>query len=328
MATHRLNATPETVRLGMFDASFPPVLTIRSGDIVEIECLSGYEAMMPADTDRFKIPDQLLKIHAAHLPRLGPHILTGPLEIEDAVPGDVLEVRIGEIRPNNDWGFTLSSPHSGTIPEDFPCKYLSHIAVDPVARSCKPDWGPTLMLAPFFGVMGVAPSAELGCLSSREPGAHGGNLDNRELGTGSRLYLPVWTKGALFSVGDGHGLQGDGEVCLTALELGLTGILTFYLHKVGKSPFPLSAYPRAETTDHYISMGLHEDLDEALKIALREMLALLLHNTTLMPEQAYQLCSLAVDFRGTQSVNGKKGIHALLKKSVFADHVFSFYPVP
>ena len=125
------------------------------------------------------------------------------------------------------------------------------------------------------------------------------------------LFLPVHVPGANFSVGDGHGVQGDGEVCVTALEMCLTGTFTFLLHKGAKLTMP-----RAETATHYISMGLHEDLDQAMKQALREMIAFICSRTNLSREQAYAFCSLAVDFHVTQTVNGEKGVHGLLKKGL------------
>ena len=315
MAFHRLPATPDTVRIGMFDAAIPPVMTIRSGDTVEIECVSGTPDVMPPADGPFTVPPALARIHDARLDQLGPHILTGPVAVENALPGDMLEVRIDRVDLATDWGYTVIRPLAGTIPEDFPDRFISHIAIDRTAYVCKPDWGPALPLSPFFGTMGVAPKREYGRLSSREPREHGGNLDNRELGAGSILYLPVWVPGANFSVGDGHGVQGDGEVCVTALETGLVGTFTFVLHKAtsGEQTF---AYPRAESLTHHITMGMHANLERALETALRQMIILVCTRTTLTREQAYQFCSLMVDFRVTQMVNGEKGIHAMLPKGV------------
>jgi acetamidase/formamidase len=159
--------------------------------------------------------------------------------------------------------------------------------------------------------MGVAPPPEFGTIASKEPRIHGGNLGNKEMTAGSTVFLPVCVPGANFSVGDGHGVQGDGEVCVTALEMGLTGTFTFVLHK-GMA----LKMPRAETPTHYISMGLNEDLDQAMKQALREMIAFICTRTNLSREQAYSFCSLAVDFHVTQTVNGEKGVHGLLKKGL------------
>jgi acetamidase/formamidase len=232
----------------------------------------------------------------------------------------MLEVRIDKIELGNDWGYCGFRPLAGTLPEDFPERYLSHIPVDRATRTCKLPWGTELSLAPFFGVMGVAPPPAYGTISTIQPREHGGNLDNKELTEGATLFLPVWTEGAKFSAGDGHGVQGDGEVCINALEICLTGTFTLILHKNpspgGGARTPALAYPRAETATHFISMGMNEDLDLAMKQALREMIRFITARTNLSREQAYQFCSLAVDFHVTQTVNGEKGVHGLLRKGL------------
>ena len=311
MAQHHLPATPGTTRWGAFSAAYPPVLTIESGDTVVLECVSGAPDVLPPRDAGFTVPPALLAIHAADPPRLGPHILTGPVAIAGAEPGDTLEVRIDRIELGADWGFCGHRPLAGTLPEDFPRRFLSHIAVDRAAGSCRLPYGVELALAPFFGVMGVAPPPGYGAISTKEPREHGGNLDNKELVQGSALFLPVWTPGANFSAGDGHGVQGDGEVCINALETCLTGAFTFVLHK-GQ---PL-LHPRAESPTHYVSMGMNEDLDLAMKQALREMIAFICARFSLSRDEAYQFCSLAVDFHVTQTVNGEKGVHGLLRKGL------------
>jgi acetamidase/formamidase len=227
------------------------------------------------------------------------------------MPGDMLEIRIEKIIPGADWGYNVIRPLAGTLPEDFHETTLMHIPVDTGRRVCSLPWGTELDLAPFFGVMGVAPPPEFGTIMSKEPRIHGGNLDNKEMTAGSTLFLPVWVPGANFSVGDGHGVQGDGEVCVTALEMCLTGTFTFILHKGSALKMP-----RAETSTHFISMGLNEDLDQAMKQALREMIAFICSRSNLSREQAYSFCSLAVDFHVTQTVNGEKGVHGMLKKGL------------
>ena len=311
MATHRIPASPETIRWGIFDASFPPVLTVSSGDTVVLECMSGTPDMLPPPERGFTVPPALTAIHKANPPRMAGHILTGPVAIAGAEPGDTLEVRIDAIDLGADWGYCGFRPLAGTLPEDFPERWVSHIAVDQTARTCALPWGPELALSPFFGVMGVAPPPNYGAISTKEPREHGGNLDNKELGAGSTLFLPVWVEGANFSAGDGHGVQGDGEVCINALETCLTGTFTFTLHK-GEH----LRYPRGETATHFISMGMNEDLDLAMKQALREMIAFICARTNMSREQAYATCSLAVDFRVTQTVNGEKGVHGMLRKGL------------
>ena len=316
MSTHRVDATPETVRWGTFSAEYPPVLTIDSGETVVLECVSGAPDVMPPASMGLAIPPALLAIHAANPARVGAHILTGPVAVRGAEPGDVLEVRIEQIELGADWGFCGHRPLAGTLPEDFPARFLSHITVDRAARTCRLPWGTELPLSPFFGVMGVAPKPGYGPISTKEPREHGGNLDNKELGAGSSLFLPVWVPGANFSAGDGHGVQGDGEVCINALEMCLTGTFTLILHK-GRGPRESAMrFPRGETKTHFISMGMNEDLDLAMKQALREMIAFICARSNLSPDEAYQFCSLAVDFHVTQTVNGEKGVHGMLKKGL------------
>jgi acetamidase/formamidase len=316
MAHHDLRAAPETVRIGEFDAVFPPVLNIESGDTVTVQCVSGRADVLPPPGSGLTIPPALAAIIAANpVPRPG-HIVTGPIAIAGAEPGDMLEIRIDKIEPGADWGYNMIRPLAGTLPEDFPDLTLIHIPVDRDRMVCTLPWGTELAMAPFFGVMGVAPPPAFGRIASKEPRVHGGNLDNKQLTQGSTLYLPVWVPGANFSVGDGHGVQGDGEVCVTALEMCLTGTFTFVLHKGGGPSRPLLVQPKAETPTHFISMGLNEDLDQAMKQALREMISFICGRTNLSREQAYQFCSLAVDFNVTQTVNGEKGIHGMLRKGL------------
>jgi acetamidase/formamidase len=311
MTTHTLRASPETVRIGVFNAVFPPVMTIESGDRVEVQCVSGRESVMPPADAPFTIPPELSAIISANPGVQAGHIVTGPIAVAGAMPGDTLEIRIEKIVPGADWGYNVIRPLAGTLPEDFHETTLLHIPVDTGRGVCSLPWGTELTLAPFFGVMGVAPPPEFGTIASKEPRIHGGNLDNKEMTAGSTLFLPVWVPGANFSVGDGHGVQGDGEVCVTALEMCLTGTFTFILHKA--TPLKM---PRAETPTHFISMGLNEDLDQAMKQALREMIAFICGRTNLSREQAYSFCSLAVDFHVTQTVNGEKGVHGMLKKGL------------
>lgn len=317
MTQHRLSPGPDTVRWGSFDASYPPVLTVESGDTVELECLSaGGLEVMPPPASGLSVHPALHAITEAKVPRLGGHMLTGPVAVRGAAPGDMLAVHIDRIEFGSDWGFCGFRPLMGTLPEDFPERRLSHIPINRDRRICTLPWGTELPLAPFFGVMGVAPPPEWGAISTKEPRAHGGNMDNKELTEGAILYLPVFVPGANFSAGDGHGVQGDGEVCINALETCLTGTFTLHLHRGGGSRDPLLRYPRAETPTHFISMGMHEDLDVAMKTALREMIAFITARANLSAAEAYQFCSLAVDFHVTQTVNGEKGVHGLLRKGL------------
>lgn len=317
MGIHKLAATPETVRLGVFSSKFPPVLTVASGDTVEMECVSGRPEVVPPKGSGLAIPPALQGIlDWRNGETWSGHVVTGPVAIENARPGDVLEIRVESVVPTAEWGYNVIRPLSGTLPEDFHETYLTHPRVDRNRSICTMPWGTELPLAPFFGVMGVAPPSSYGAISSIQPRVHGGNMDNKELVAGSTLYLPVWNEGALFSAGDGHGLQGDGEVCVSALEICMDGVFTFILHSSEKAKKPRLVYPRAETPTHFISMGFNEDLDQAMKISLREMISFICDRSDLTSEQAYSFCSLTVDFHVTQTVNGVKGVHGLLRKGL------------
>jgi acetamidase/formamidase len=311
MARHELQSTPQTVHWGYYDATLPPVLHVRSGDEVTVYTVSGQPDHLPAD--RRRVPPDLVEILARVTPGPGPHIMTGPIAVEGAEPGDVLQVDILDIALRQDWARNLLAPLKGALPEDFKETWKVIIDLDLDQKVARFLPGITVPLRPFFGNMGVAPAPRLGRLTSLIPYEHGGNLDNKELVAGTTLYLPVWVKGANFSVGDGHGGQGDGEADVTALETALTG--TFRL--TPRKDLTLRI-PHAETPTHYLTTGYDPDLDEAVKMALREMIAHLVRTRGLTREHAYALCSIAVDLRITQLVNGYKGSHAMLPKAIFA----------
>jgi acetamidase/formamidase len=315
---HVLRASPETCHWGFFDAGLKPVLTVASGDTVTVDSVSGGPDVLPPDAlragGRFDILPDHLAIHQGLEPKLGAHILTGPIAVEGAEPGDVLAIEILAIDPRQNWGYTRIRPLSGTLPEDFPVRRIWHTAIDRQRGIATVPWGAEIDLAPFFGVMGVAPPPNYGAVTSIVPREFGGNIDLKELTAGTTLFLPVWTAGALFSAGDGHGVQGDGEVCVTALETALTGTFRLTLRKDMQIDLP-----RAETPTHLITMGFDEDLDDAAKTALRRMIALIGERMGLGAEDAYMFCSLAVDMRVTQLVDGNKGIHAMLPKRYVND---------
>jgi acetamidase/formamidase len=243
-------------------------------------------------------------------PMLGPHILTGPVAVRGALPGDTLEVRILGIELTADWGWNIIRPLKGALPEEFSELSRRTIPIDREAAVARLPWGVDVPLRPFFGIIGVAPPPKYGRVSSIEPREYGGNIDNKEFVPGTSLFLPVFVPGANFSAGDGHAVQGDGEVCLTALETCLKGVFQVTLHKR-----PLN-FPRAITPTHYIAMGFDADLDNAAKQALRNMIAWLLELKPWTAEEAYVFCSLACDLHVTQIVDGNKGIHAMVSRSV------------
>ncbi len=304
----QINASPETVHWGIFDAALPAVETVNSGDTVTLHCVSGGPDILP--TGDFEILPEHREIHAKVSPAQAGHIMTGPVAVRYAMPGDMLEVKILDVSLRVDWGWNRIRPLAGTLPEDFPTMTLTHIRLDRDKLVGHMPWGVDLPLAPFFGVMGVAPPAEWGRITSIIPRAHGGNLDIKALGAGSTLFLPIFNEGALFSAGDGHAVQGDGEVDGTAIETCLSGTFKLILHKGAAITMP-----RAETDRHYITTGIDPVLDNAAKQALREMIGLIQEKTNLSKEDAYMLCSLAADLRVSQTVNVHKGIHVMLEKS-------------
>jgi acetamidase/formamidase len=305
---HTLLPSPGTIHWGHFDAKIPPRLTVDPGDTVTVVTVSG-GAVEVGDVARMGPAHR--EIVEKVRPYLGPHILTGPVAVRGAEPGDTLEVRIKAIELSVDWGWNVIRPLKGTLPEDFPNFRQELIPIDRKAMIAKPAWGPAIPLRPFFGILAVAPRPEYGTISSVEPREFGGNIDNKEFVPGSSLFLPVFVPGANFSCGDGHAVQGDGEVCLTALETCLDGTFELVLHKGMRLGFP-----RAVTPTHYIAMGMDPDLDDAAKQALRDMIRWLVEMKGWKPDQAYVFCSLACDLHVTQLVDGNKGIHAMVARNL------------
>jgi acetamidase/formamidase len=315
-ADYQLKASPSTVAWGYYWSQAKPVLRIKSGDTVEVQTLltSSPERLTAAGVKPEEIEAELKAIYA-EVKDKGPggHILTGPIFVEGAESGDTLEVRIRKIAYSIPYSYNGFSPRSGVLAgEDFAKGVTKIVALDTARGVARFAPGIDIPLRPFFGSMGVAPPEASGRVSSAPPGLHAGNLDNRELVAGTTLFIPVHIAGALFEVGDGHAAQGDGEVDITALETSLVGTFQFVLRKDLK----LKA-PRAETPTHWITMGLNPDLDEALKMAVRETIDFLAAEKHLSREDAYMLASVAVDFKVTQAVDGTKGIHAMIPKSIF-----------
>jgi acetamidase/formamidase len=304
---HIIPPTPENMVLGYLDATTAPVLEVESGDSVTLTSFpAGGRASLPALS---RVPEDYLAALAALPAGPGPHFMTGPVHVRGARPGDTLQVDIVAAKPTMDWGFVAIMPLLGTLPDEFTEYETIHPAIDRARGVCTLPWGTELPLDPFFGIIAVAPPKAWGRCGSSVPRAFGGNMDNKELKPGTTLYLPVFNEGALFMAGDGHGVQGDGEVCVTALETGLEG--TFRL--TVRRDFEV-AFPFAETETHLMSIGLDEDLDDAAKQAVREMVKHVCRRTNLSRNQAYMLCSLIGDLRVTQTVDGNKGVHMLLGK--------------
>lgn len=306
-----LRATPETVHWGYLDASLDPVLTIDSGERVTIECVTCNPEWMPPKERGFDILPDITEVHAKVKKGSGNHIFTGPIFVRGAEVGDVLEVKIEDIKLRQNWGWNVFRGYMGTIPEDFPYMRLTHVPLDLEANVAVMPSGFKIPLAPFFGQLAVAPARVFGRQNSKEPREFGGNLDCKELVAGSTIYLPVWNEGALFSTGDGHAAQGDGEVDGTAIETALTGTFAFKVRKdLGWT------MPRAETETHYIAFGLDTDLDDAARQALKEMISWIVALTGIHKDEAYAMCSFAADLHVTQTVNNVKGVHAMLPKRI------------
>ncbi len=308
---HELRAQRDTVHWGYLSRHLPPVLSIESGDEVDVETLSYprgariEELLTPALEDILATVEQV---------GTAPHLLTGPIAVRGARPGDVLAIDVLSVAPALGHAYNRIMPGArglGLLPEDFPDAWFGLLPLDRARREVVFRDDIRIPMRCFFGIMAVAPPDD-GQLTSRVPGAFGGNLDITELTAGARLYLPVFNEGALFSVGDGHATQGDGEVDIGAAEASMTGRLRFTVLRDRAL-----AQPMVETPASIITVGIDEDLREAVKIAIRAMIDWLAANHGLTREQAYALCSLAVDLRVSQVVNGRSGIHAVLPRAIF-----------
>jgi len=314
-ADYTLAATPATVAWGYYSGLAKAALTVHSGDTVRMQTLSTCgppERMQAGGVKPEQIPAYTGPIYA-EVKDIGPggHILTGPVAIAEAEPGDVLEVQILKVDIDVDFacnGFALGR---GFLPMEYPYSRYKIIALDRKKMLARFAPGIDLPLHPFFGSMGVAPAG--GKIDSAPPFAHAGNMDNKELVAGTILYIPVAAKGALFEAGDGHAGQGNGEVDITALETYLSGTFRFIVHKDRHL-----LWPRAETPEYFISMGFSKDLKEAAEHAVRDMIDFLVQEKHLDRDDAYMLTSVAVDVDITQLVDGNVGVHAMLPKKIFS----------
>ena len=309
-----LLATPKSVAWGYYSGYAKPALTVHTGDTVTMQTLSTCGSPENQIEEGVR-PEQIPPYTAAIYKEVtdkgpGGHILTGPVAIAEAEPGDVLEVQIVKISIDADYACNGFGLHHGFLPMEFPYSRHRIIPLDRTRMIGHFAPGIDIPLRPFFGSMGVAPAG--GKIDSAPPFAHAGNMDNRELVAGTTLYIPVAVKGALFEAGDGHAGQGNGEVDITAMETYLTGTFRFIVHK--KTPL---VWPRAETPTAYISMGFSPDLKEAAEHATRDMIDFLVETRHLTRDEAYMLTSVAVDLDITQLVDGNVGVHALCPKNIF-----------
>jgi len=315
---HTVPSTKETVRLGVLDTNLPPILTIDSGDVISFPDTWSHflNEMQPG------VPVERLAKFRTDNPGKGPHSIIGPIAVNGAEPGDVLEIRCQRIRPY-EWGAVFNNPGSlgtGLLAQDFPQGQVKYVDLDLAAMQGKFLPNISVPLKPFPGTLGVAPPdgyyppLSPGVTSSVPPGPHAGNLDLSELVEGSTLYVPVWKPGALIYTGDAHAVQGDGEITLTALETRMKELrIEVVLHK--QKNF---AWPVAETDEHWIVIGLDKDLNKAMTLASQNAIKFLSAQAKITPLDAYALCSIGVSFRVTQVVAIVRGVHALIPKTLFA----------
>jgi acetamidase/formamidase len=336
-ALHELRATVETVHWGYFDASIPPVLRVKSGDLIRAEAITHHagdapELMMDAGVAAIfeGVPE------ADRNP--GVHIMTGPIYIEDAKPGDMLEVRYLSMTPRCAYGSNLAAnwgylykefgekervtiyqldanveTASALYAYDFPGKYLvpGTITHCPECDRQTALKGIRVPARPHLGTAGVAPDVR-GRVSTIPPGVHGGNIDNWRIGAGATMYYPVQVDGALFSIGDPHVSQGDGEISGTAIEASLNVLFQVILRKDFQFPSPILESPK-----YWMTHGFNEDLNVAMREASLNMLSLLHDHVGLSKNDAYSLMSVAADFSVTQVVDGRQGCHARIPRSIF-----------
>jgi acetamidase/formamidase len=330
---HHLRSLPQNMVSGYFSAETPPVLTIKSGETVEIDTISGGGfGRTEEPPEKFfndnGIPLELQVVQDIIAIRkevkssgIRGHMMTGPIFIEGAMPGDTLEVRIIDIKSRAPYGINSGRPGSGGIPDAVPRPYSKVIKFDLERQVAKFSDNIEVPLRQFQGVMGIAPAVARGKLSSSPPYTDiGGNFDNKHLGKGATLYLPVQVEGALFQTGDPHAAQGNGEVSITAIESSNTVTIQFIVRK----DLPLKI-ARAETPTHYICMGLDVELTMAMRMAIFQTIDFLKEKKGLEFLDALALSSVAVDFEVTQVVDTTKGIHAMIPKSLFKDEPTTAY---
>ena len=347
-ADHFVPSTPENTSWGWYPTDKTPVLTVRPGEMVRINTLTHAGAVQDAEpvaylaelgVSRDEILDDMLDFWASRegRPREGRsgHVITGPVFIEGAEPGDVLEIQILDVETRVAWGVNNTSPRGGVLSPNYPGARPDDVELDmePTRHLIRTgDAGGRQVaffsddihvpLAPFFGILAVAPDPVVGepgvtvpgVQGSRPPGAFGGNLDVKDLTTGTSVFLPVFHTGALFYVGDPHAAQGDGEVSGTAIEQSLSGVFRFVVHKNATI-----SGPRAETDTHYLIMGIDLDLDRAARKATWEVVDFLVTEKGMTPEKALSLASIAVDFRVSEVVDLTQVVTAFIPKDVFLD---------
>jgi acetamidase/formamidase len=308
-----LNPSAATVVWGYYWSEAKPVLHVRSGDEVRVRTVltSNPERLEGAGIPAAEVEQELRDVQAVRDRGPGGHVLTGPIYVDGADSGDVLELRFDSINLAIPYGYN-GIGQAGFLSDEIFSRRMRIIRLDREKMIGHFDDSIDIPLHPFFGSVGVAPPAAAGRWNSAPPWIHGGNLDNKELVAGTTLYLPVWVKGALLEIGDGHAAQGNGEVDITAIETSLIGKLHLVVHK-GQH----LSWPWAESPTNIITMGDDRDLNAATHIAVRQMIRYLMDEKKLSQEDAYMLCSVAADVDITELVDGNVGVHVLLPKAIF-----------
>lgn len=329
-----LRSTPATVSWGWIAADRAPVARVKSGQIVRVDTVTHQGLNTGQDPVAFfgaaGIAPREVLADAVEIYRsvkrgegAGPHLLTGPVYVEGARPGDMLEVRVREVAIRVPYGVNATGPGRGAVPDLLEQAAQKVIRLDLGRGVALFSRDVEVPLAPFMGIVAVAPPPRLRRVSTKPPGAFGGNLDFRHLVAGSTLFLPVFNDGALLYTGDGHACQGDGEVDGTAIEISLTPTVQLIVHEgAGKD----MKWPRAEDAAHYYPMGMGGTIDEALRNAIREAVDFLEMRAELSAADAYALCSLAVDFRIGEAVNDVLMVYGVIPKRLFKRVTGYWYP--
>jgi acetamidase/formamidase len=318
---HAVESNDKTVHLGVFDTTLEPILKVDSGDTISFpntwtHFLNKMQPGVPIDV--------LAQIRRDNLGK-GPHSIIGPIYVNGAEPGDVLEIRYKRIEPL-DWGGVFNNPGSlgtGLLAKDYPEGQVKYLKLNLTKMTAELNPKIHMPLKPFQGTLGLAPPDGFypplspGVTNSVPPGPHAGNIDLSEMAEGSTMFIPVWKPGALIFTGDSHAVQGDGEICLTALETGMKELrIQVVLHK--QKNF---AWPIAETPTHWIPMAMDKDLNVAMTLAAQNAINFLSTRADLTKLDAYALCSIGVSFRVTQVVDITRGVHAMIPKNLFVQEL-------
>lgn len=308
-----LDPSAATVVWGYYWSEAKPVLQVHSGDYLTVRTLITLnpERLEAAGVPPDQVEKELRDVQSVKERGPGGHVLTGPIYVEEAEPGDVLEIKFNSINLAIPYGYNAIG-QAGFLSDEIFDRKIKIIPLDAKKMTGHFADGIDIPVHPFFGSVGVAPPKEAGRWNSAPPWIHAGNIDNKEMVAGTSLFIPVFVKGALLEIGDGHAAMGNGEVDITAIETSLIGHLQLIVHK-GKTQH----WPRAESPTHYISMGFDRDLNAATHIAVREMIAWLMDEKHLSRADAYMLCSVAGDVDITELVDGNVGVHVMLPKNIF-----------